>query len=256
MKNIKLAFTTAALVALAAPAAMASTILVDDFTATGYVAATLNGNPAEIDVSNAGILGGNRTMWVSTDVPTMTFGTAFSVSAGLGVLDFANGPSSTGQAVLVYDSGIGGTPFAFTFAGLAPGVSNSINVNTSGLNSTDLLMGGTTATRNFTFSGSQFDVSASAVFRAYAWDMDGDLVEYSQVLDDQDFTDVLKLNQFGAAAGGNGTFDWTKVGALAFSIESTTTNFDGSIGTILLLGGLGGLFGMSTAAKRRRRNKA
>jgi hypothetical protein len=62
---------------------------------------------------------------------------------------------------------------------------------------------------------------------------------------------------------GQGDFNWEQVGALAFSIEALTENYDGTLGAIsvvplpasawLLLGGLGGLAGVSAASKRRRR---
>ncbi len=160
MMNMKISLTIAALTAFAAPAAMAASILVDDFTAAGGIAATLQGNPVEIDVNDVGILGGTRTMWASTDTDPDTFGTSFSVTAGAGTLDFGNGPGSTGQAVLIYDGGGVGSGFGFTFADLAPGVSNIINVDTDGLNAGlgfNLLQGNAIGDRSFTFSGSDFE---------------------------------------------------------------------------------------------------
>ncbi|WP_272011580.1 VPLPA-CTERM sorting domain-containing protein [Roseovarius sp. ZX-A-9] len=256
--NMKLSLTFAAIATLVAPAAMASTIVVDDFSAAGSVAAITDGNPATTDVVDAGILGGNRFMWVSTDNGAAPFGTTFSAFGG--DLYFGNDSSVQGQAVLVYDGGGAGSAFSFTFDS-SP--ANMIDVDTDGLGGgagIDFLAGNPAANRALSFSGSDFDtLPSTATFRAYAWDVDGTLVEYDEVIGGPDFDSNLGLTAFSTTGGGDGVFDWTKVGALAFSIESNANNFDGKLGAIsvvplpasalLLLGGLGGL----TAASRRRR---
>ncbi|MDX1742504.1 MAG: VPLPA-CTERM sorting domain-containing protein [Ruegeria sp.] len=256
--NMKLSLTFAAMTALVAPAAMASTIVVDDFTAPGSIASNQDGNPASLDVVG-GMIGGNRYMWASSDALGPNFATTFEAD-GSGVITFNNNSGNTGQAVLVYDGGGVGAGFGFTFADLPAGVSNVIDVDVDGLGGIDFLEGDPVANRALSFSGSNFDtLPSNATFRAYAWDTDGTLVEYEEVIGGPDFDSNLGLTSFTLTGGGNGAFDWTMVGALAFSIESNTPNFDGTLGKIsvvplpasalLLLGGLGGL----TAASRRRR---
>lgn len=268
-----------AVLVLSAPLAMASTILVDDFTTPAALIVTQDGNPAEIDVPGGSILGNTRTMWASTD-DTGTGGqasTTFEVQVGGNEIKFGNGSGVTGQAVLIYDGGGAGTPFSFTFNDLAVGVSGDIDVDFNGLGGVDFLDGNLVTQRAFEFSGSSFDTAffnpvtntidpASATFRAYAWDVDGTLAEYDEIIGGPDFTELLGLTEFTTTGGGDGIFDWTGVGALAFSIESNTPQFDGSLGaisvvplpasTLLLLGGLSSLVGASVVGKRRRRRKS
>lgn len=275
MMNRLIPSTVVALAALVAPAAMASTILVDDFTTAGAVASNFQGNPAAAPINGAGILGGERYMWVSADTAG-PFDTSFQVLVGGGQITFNNSTGVTGQAVLVYDGvGTGPTTEEFTFDSVpapSPDFPDSntalIPVNTSGLGGADLLQGGTTATRYFSFDVNSFDNNSSVDFRAYAWDMSGNVATYFENLfnpfpfDIVTFDTTLRLNEFTADAG----FDWSDIGALAFSVESLTTEFDGALGSIsvvplpasafLLLGGLGGLAGMSTASRRRRRKEA
>lgn len=273
--NMKISLTLAALATLAAPAAMAAPILVDDFTTTGASISSVQGNPAANAFLGGGILGGERYMWASTDSAALA-GTSFEVVAGNGEVSFTNGTNITGQAVLVYDGvGTGVSTEAFTFnsvPAVTPDFPNAttalIPVNTMGLGGVDLLAGGTTATQAFVFDVNSFDENSDIDFRAYAWDMSGNVATYFENLvnpfpfDIVTFDTSLRLDEFTFGAA----FDWSNIGALAFSVESTSIEFDGALGSIsvvplpasafLLLGSLGGLFGMSSAAKRRRRRNA
>ena len=281
-------FSTALCVSLlTAPAAMASTILIDDFSAGGSVASNFGGNPDTTDVGDADILGDERFMWVSSDdAPNPGFGTTFSASAGN--LDFVNGSTGssttpftgTGQAVLVYDGALNDgseTTETFTFNDVPqpPVVSGTdfptptsaaISVDTDGLGGIDFLAGLDPTKRGIEFEFASFDPGGELDFRAYIWDTDGNIATYQELLTnttgsptDVDFNTVLGLDEltFGP------DFDWENVGAVAFSVESITTEFAGTLTSIsvvplpfsalLLLGGLGGLAGASAVSKRRRK---
>ena len=279
--NMKISLTLAVLTAFAAPAAMASSIVVDDFTTAGSVFSNLQGNPATDTVIGAGILGGQRYMWASTD-GAGAGGTTLEVIAGSGEVLFSNQTNATGQAVLVYDGGgLVKSNQAFTFNSV-PAVTADfpnpttaiIALDTSGLGGVNLLLTGSTATSALDFDVNSFDAAdlgglpTSLDFRAYAWDTAGNVATYFENLSNPfpfsivTFDTKLRLNEFTFGAA----FDWTSIGALAFSVESLTPEFDGALGSIsvvplpasafLLLGSLGGLFGMSSAAKRRRRRNA
>ncbi|WP_417525522.1 hypothetical protein [Marinovum sp.] len=256
--NIKATLAFAALTAFLAPAAMAVPIIVDDFSAAGTRIADLQGNPAFVDVADAGILGGNRFMWVSTD-GTQDLGTGISAN-GDGQVNFNNDTGATGQAVLIYDGGPAGrVNQMFNFA---DSPTNQIGVNTGGLGGVNLVKG-SVGTTSFKFDILSFDAGGIVQFWAYAWDTFGNLATYDEELANPgpqiSIDNKLGLSQFTTPVG----FDWTSIGALAFSVESKTPEFDGALGTIsviplpasafLLLGGLGGLFGVSAASRRRRR---
>ena len=263
--NMRLPSSIAAITLLSATTAMASPILIDDFTAPGSIAAIDDGNPAFLDVVDAGILGGTRGTQVSTDNGAAPFGTSLSAVPGLG-LNFDNGAAITGQASLVYDGGGPGVGFDVMFA-TAPAGASVIEVDTVGLGGEDFLLGNDVTTRAIEFSGSNFGPTDVANFQAFAWDLDGDVVRFSELIGTIPFTETLGLTEFALFdAGGDGFFDWENVGAIAFTIESVTENFDGTLGSIsvvplpasalFLLGSMGGLAGGLSLTKRRRRKAA
>ena len=262
--NMRLPSSIAAITLLSATTAMASPILIDDFSAPGTVIAILQGNPVELDVADAGILGGTRGMHVSTDNGSAPFGTGFSAIGGDNGINFSNDAAATGQAVLVYDGGGAGVGFDFGFAS-AP--TNIVDVDTTGLGGVDFLEGNAVTTRAIEFSGSNFGPTDVANFQAFAWDLDGDVVSFSEAIGLMPFTATLGLSEFALFdGGGDGIFDWENVGAIAFTIESITENFDGTLGSIsvvplpasalFLLGSMGGLAGGLSLTKRRRRKAA
>ncbi|MRU15707.1 VPLPA-CTERM sorting domain-containing protein [Roseovarius sp. A21] len=262
---------TATAVCTAVPAS-AATVVIDDFSTSGAVASNFGGNPATDSQSTAGadIIGGERDLWVSTDGGD-SFGSQFEASASDGELNFTNGSGTTGQAIVIYDgNGAGATAQTFSFNSV-PGpdapdfpkaFSASVPVDTAGLGGLDFLQGNTITNRRFEFDVTSFDADGVLQFEAYVWDTTGDLARFSETLinpsstDELDFSTTLKFDEF------TGVIDWTDVGAVAFSVESETAEFDGSIGSIsvvplpasalLLLGGLGGF----AAVGRRRRRKA
>ncbi len=273
MRNFNRLLAVVTVGILSAPAAMASSILVDDFITPGSVLANLQGNAATGAFAGPGIIGGERYMWVSTDSTTADFGTGFEAEVVSGDVSFTNGSNITGQAVLVYDGlGTGAATQNFSFQsvpGGTPGFPNdttaAIPVNITGLSGVDLLSTGTIDTRSFAFEVGSFEALADVDFRAYAWDMSGNVATYFENLFNPGpdnivtFDTSLRLSEFTFG----GAFDWSSIGALAFSVESLNPEFDGTIGSIsvvplpasalLLLGGLGGLAGMSAAKRRRRK---
>jgi hypothetical protein len=255
-------FATIAAVALAAPfsvsTAMATTIIVDDFT-VGQQAAVATSGPTSTWTCGGGasILGGCRYLEVSTD-QGFSLGTILSVENGL--LTFDNGSASTGTGWIVYD-GNGDRSGATAIADVN-GVDFGSSVYTNGLGGEDLLMGQETGF--FTITPAEFDQTEGTVleFSAFAWDMFGGAVSYFEDVDLTSFSPILGYDQFSGTDG----FRWDQLGALAFRVDSVNVAFDGQITSItatpiplpaaafLLLGGLGGLAGVSFAGKRRRKS--
>lgn len=260
------AIAAAALVtSFGATAAVSATIVVDDFMVAQTNIAALQGNPASSSVAgpNTSILGGNRFMQVRTGGDS-NLGTGLEAIGG--VLSFSNDAVGTGTGWVVYDA-------TFDRAGLSEpavvaGLDFGASVNTTGLGGIDFLFGAPDGF--FNFSATNFDnlTPGTLTFSAFAWDMLGNEVAYFESIDPLNFDPKLFYSQFRAdwndADSGLGGFDWGQVGALAFRVDSTQQGFDGQIGAItaspiplpasvlLLLGGLGGLAGVSAAAKRRR----
>jgi hypothetical protein len=166
-------------------------------------------------------------------------------------------------------TGIETKPFTFADLPQPPFASNTVDIpgDVTGLGGLDILgVGGSTSSTNFAFDLSSFDANGKLDFYAFAWDQSGKVATYFEKLQNPggsiSFSTSLGLDEFTKLAG----IDWTDIGALAFAVESRSPEFDGAIGSIsvvplpasafLLLGGLGGLFGMSSAAKRRHRRNA
>lgn len=275
MKKFTIAASAVALMALTTPATMAASLLIDDFSTAGAVLSAQQGNPATDSQTTAGtdIIGGERDMWVSTD-GTDTIGSGFEATVNTGELKFTNGTGQTGQAIVIYDgSGGAAADQAFTFNSVPAVTSDfpnattaNVPVDTDGLGGIDFLQGNTIANRRFEFDVTSFDGDGILQFEAYVWDTAGALARFSETLInpistiDLDFSTAIGLDEF------TGLIDWENVGALAFSVESETLEFDGAIGSIsvvplpasalLLLGGLSGFAGLSAANRRRRRKEA
>lgn len=286
MKFLKITSFASAL-AFAASGAIASEILIDDFSAAGVVTSNSGGNPATLEVGDPGIVGDARFMWVSGDAaPTPANNTAFEAGfngiTGSTQLGFSNSGGATGQAVLVYDgvgAGAGTETFDFisTPASLVPsadfptGTTAEIAVNTTGLatglDGIDFLDGFDILQRGIEFEFASFDPGGQLQFEAYAWDMSGNRATFGELLEnntgiptDVSFDTTLGLSEF---IPDGGMFDWENVGAIAFSVESLTPEFDGvltsisvvplPLSSLLILGGLGGLAGANAVSKRRRK---
>jgi hypothetical protein len=268
--SIKTTFAAAVLATtFGASAAMAGTIMIDDFMVGGGVQAEgLNGaGPVQATVTGplTSILGGVRFMQVRTDQGSDT-GTSLSVTQNSGILRFANDSASTGSGWLVYD---GNTTIDRMDATLSiadvNGVALEAVVDTAGLGSIDFLQGQLDGF--FEFDVKNFDNDfgnlpvGTLTFSAFAWDASGGAVSYFEAIDPMNFSPLLAYSQF------TGTpFDWSEVSALAFRIDTNNiVALDGELGAItatpiplpasvlLLLGGVGGLAGLSAAAKRRRK---
>ena len=258
---------------LALPVA-ASTITIDNFTVAqqvqdlpgGLVNSSTVGSAAETS-----ILGGYRYLQVETlgnaldpGAPLGTGQTTFTAENG--TLNFVNGPTAIGRGWVVYDgdSDTGSQAVVPTVAGLSFGAPVRTNVFLA-----DLLMGNPTGSLAFNVDDiDKFDVG-DFIFKAFAWDTNNLAVAYRESIDPFNFSPILPFSDFRTdwsdPTTSVNTFAWGSVTALAFSIESTVNAADGVIFSItatpiplpasafLLLGGLGGLAGLSAAAKRRRK---
>lgn len=244
----------------AAPAVMASTITVDDFTTSQLVQDVPGTGTTISSVVSDGMFGGTRYMEVlnSTGANAGT-----QLNAQNGTLTFNNSSRTSGIGYIVYD----GT----TDRSLANDNSIDVGVNYSGLNE-NIVLSGSLSETFFSFDLSGFNPGtggATALFSAFVWDRSGDRAEFAEIVGAEPISPNLFLDEF---VGDN--IDWTQVGALAFTIDSRSgtsslgdfggDNFDGAVGPItisavplpasalLMLGGLGALAGISIAARRRK----
>lgn len=231
----------------AAPSAMAASFLIDDFNDLAVQLVAQNevapGIPPQGSQVAAPVLGGFRDLWVQTKPVNTQLGTTLSVQNG--ELSFNNATNQTGLGQVVYD-GDDGTP---TSAG---------DINITGLGGLDLTFG----LPNAAFFFDVLRTDGDFVFRATIYDMLGNFFTYSENIFGS-FSPLLSLTEFSS----NGV-DVTNVGAVIFEVESTTTGgaIDGALDSIsvvplpasalLLIGGLGGLFGVSAVGRRRRREEA
>ncbi len=241
--NFLKAFAVTSAAMLSAPSAMALTVdLFDDAVAQTVVDdAGVFPVPQGSEVLNPNVLGGARDLWVETQPGGTVLGTTMNVQNG--VLTFNNSSGQMGYGEIVYD-GVDGDPT----------VGGDADVNKTGLNHFDLTSG--QPGQGFFFevliADGVFD------FTATIWDMLGNFHTYSESIVNLAFDPFLPLTDFSS----NGV-DVTNVGAIAFTVQSTSTvSIDGTLGSItviplpasalLLLGGLGGLFGVSAVGRRRR----
>lgn len=255
--NIMTIATTASMVAV--PAAMASTITVDDFSVSQLVADE-PGTGVNESVVTGDMIGGTRFMKVSNNTGA-TGGTTLNSEGGL--LTFNNNSGTDGFGYVVYD----GT----TDRDDASDTSIGVGVNILGLNE-DILLRSVSETF-FSFDLSEFDndIGSTALFSAFAWDREGKFAEFNEIVGGGfDVSARLFLSEFTGDA-----IDWTQVGALAFKIDSREgvfnetpygeLNFDATVGpttisaiplpasVLLLLSGLGGFAGISVASRRRKK---
>ena len=270
MRRTLTAVAALAVAGAAVPAA-ATTIMIDDFAVDHSVSATQSGNPASAVATgdSSQIIGESRYVQVQTNDPDEgDFATNTSTPGD--VLRFANDPGVLGNILLVYDGNGAAIDPAFSFAAGSASARSVIgaNITTNGLGGVNLLGGGNLS-NFFNFSIDQTDVDGEAHFWAYAWDMDGRGVEYYELIEGDAIDENLPLFAFsmdgvGDPFGDQGGFMWENVGALAFSLESISANYDARLAQItmtvvplpasalLLLGGLGGFAGVA-AMKRRRK---
>ncbi|MGX9351640.1 hypothetical protein ACS3QZ_10585 [Shimia sp. W99] len=245
MKKFSTALSVIALATLAAPVAQATTII-DHFTKAQWVTDDpFDSLPNYSEVADGGIIGGARDMLVTTN-PSVELGTQLRSATGASgsELTFSNATKQFGTALIVYD-GVGG------FDGVNLG-----SINKNGLGGIDLTNGG--GHNKFFFGVTYFDLDGALDFEMQVWDTDNKSSTYTETVT-LGLNPFLKFNEF------TGNADFTKVGAIAFRLTSTSVSFDGAIDLIsvvpvpasalLLLGALGGLGGIS-ASKRRRRKAA
>lgn len=232
------AFATAALMGpTQGSAATVTTYVIDDFTtaqSVSHVPSTGLTQGSEVEAPEA--IGGFRDLYVETNGGVEN---ATSAETYNGNLNFSNKAQQSGRGWLTWD-GQDNDPF---------------NVNEEGLGGLDLTGG--LINPFFAFDVASADHELEITFRV--WDMLDGYSEYNETLPEaSELNPNLYFTQF------EGNADFRNVGALQFFVNAPTDNLDATIrkitveaspiplpaSSLLLLGGLGGLFGL-----RRRRNK-
>ncbi len=230
----------------AASTASAATIdLFDDFQ---KVEDDSNGAVQGSEVA-APVIGGFRDLWVETSPEIPGLSTSLTVAGGF--LSFSNDTGQQGIGQVAYDGNDG-----------APTGLNSID--TDGLGIAGVIGSGLDLTFGLTNPAFFFEVleaDGDFVFSATVYDMAGNVHTYVENIFDGAFSPFLSFSEFTSEG-----VDMTDVGAVIFQVDSVSTgiSIDGALGSItvvplpasalLLLGGLGGLFGASTLVGRRRRD--
>lgn len=224
---------------LVAPTAMAASILIDDFTVFQEVFDDPDVGDGEVNTSTVGfdasIRGGFRTLTVLT-IPDGLGGSSLMSTGNSGTnppnsLNFSNGGSQRGVATVTYDGGLTGDLGDLTGGGLLD---------------------------SFFFEVLDADL-AGTVFRTTVVDGDGDSSTFTEnIAIDGTFDPFTRFSSF------DSDINFADVASLTFQFDTLdVTNFDGTLGSVsvvplpasilFLLGGLGGLVGVSAASKRRRK---
>ncbi len=227
---------------LAAPTAMAASILIDDFTDVQEVRSTPDGGFNEVDtLGGLSVRGGFRTLSVSTD-PQNGGGTAPPAGSVLKSTGFQGIPGQADNVLRFSNQdqqrGIASVTYGIAAGGAALG---------------DLTLGG--VLDKFFFEVLSADLTGT-MFSTQVTDGGGGTDTFNEFLD-ATFNPFTNFSEFSGV-------DFGDVASLTFTFNTLQIeSFDGSLGSIsvvplpasilFLLGGLGGLAGVSTVSKRRRK---
>lgn len=255
MKFLKItAFVGATL--LAAPAAMAASILIDDFDTFQKVDDVpfnpgVTGEVSSSTVAAPDALGGARFMSVSTAPASVNGARLISNGIGTGfatesALEFTTGGGQVGIATVSYGLGVTGA----TALGNLTGGTGIGDVGTLDKFFFDLIPN----TQNFDGASLTTTVVSGT----------GVDEETAVVTESLDAGMINPFTSFALFEADNSDIDFTNVASLTFVFQTsaTLTGFDAELASIsvvplplsalLLLGGLGGLAGASAVSKRRR----
>lgn len=236
------AAAAASTLALAPGQASAFMLTIDDFSSAQRVtSAAVAPSVSASQVFEPNAIGMWRDMRVETDGPGEA-NTTLEVAGGF--LSFSNNATVTGRGWITYDGANDAT---------------ANGVQTDGLGGVNFLIG---PDPYLEFQVVSFEADLDVLITV--WDMDGSVSTYFETLPPAgQFNPLLPLSDFVLASGPS--FDWTRVGAIEFFIESQVVGYDGVIDGIvlnavplpapalLLLGGLGGIGGMTLLRNRRRK---
>lgn len=233
---------------LAAPAAMAATILIDDFTDIQEVRDTPDGGFSNTDtVGGLSVLGGSRTLTVLTD-PQNGTGTApggGSILKSRGDQGGLPNDNTLGFSNLGDQAGLATVTYGVAAGGLALGDLTDGNIND-----------------RFFFEVLSADLEGTVFTTTVTTDGGVNTASFQEIIG-MTFNPFTNFSNF---VGVN----FMDVTSLTFSFDTRgvvpdserVLSFDGTIGSVsvvplpfsalLLLGGLGGLAGASTFSKRRR----
>ena len=250
MKTTMIAAAAAATTLTLAPmqASALMTLMIDDFTTPHWVTAQpIAGVPSASQIVAPGAIGGFRSMRVETDLAEPSV-SSLRIFSGTPSLAFSNDAATTSRGWIVYDGA---------------NDSSTGNIDKTGLGGVNFLIG-----PDPFFDFNIITADPGLFVRISVWDMNETKTQYTEILPAVDLDPLLPLTDFSVVElglGGETVFDWTRVGAIEFFVEATLAAYDGQIGAItvnaiplpapalLLLGGLGGLGGMTLLRNRRRK---